>query len=188
MVNHSLIQDNINTLVARLAETPRRLESMTNGLDQTRLHSKMGEKEWSPHEILAHLRVCAEVWGKSMLAMISQDHPTLRYASPRSVAKKKNYANQDFQPALQEFVKQRAQLLQALQPLTLEGWSRRATFTGTTRGREQTVYSYAQRLADHEAEHLAQMESSLREINRITPHFAHQNSSPALVEPDNARR
>jgi len=32
--------------------------------------------------------------------------------------------------------------------LKIEDWSRGATFTGTVRGREQTILSYAQRIAD----------------------------------------
>lgn len=152
----------IAKLLTLLTETPHRLASMTSDRDIARLHDKAGEDDWSVHEILAHLRVCAEVWGKSILAMLAQDHPTLRYVSPRTVAKKRNYTAQAYQDSLQEFSKQRTDLLQSLQALESEAWSRGATFTGTTKGREQTIFSYAQRIADHEAEHLAQIENSLK--------------------------
>lgn len=152
----------ITTLLALLAETPVRLAVMTNGLAPARLHSALGENEWSANAILAHLRVCAEVWGQSIVAMLTQDRPTLRYVSPRTVAKKRNYATQEYHTSLQAFSRQRTELLQVLTPLGEEAWSRGATFTGTTRGREQTIYRYAQRIATHEAEHVAQMATLLQ--------------------------
>ena len=94
--------------------------------------------------------------------MITQDRPTLRYVSPRTVAKKRNYATQEYQASLQAFSEQRSELLRRLTPLDPEGWSRGATFTGTTRGREQTIYGYVQRIIDHEAEHLAQLATLLQ--------------------------
>lgn len=150
------------TLLALLAETPQRLAAMTNGLDPARLHTPLGENAWSANEVLVHLRVCAEVWGQSIVAMITQDRPTLRYVSPRTVAKKRNYATQDYHTSLQAFAKQRRKLLQVLTPLPEEAWSRGATFTGTTKGREQTICSYAQRITAHEAEHVAQIEMLLQ--------------------------
>jgi hypothetical protein len=48
-----------------------------------------------------------------------------------------------------------------LRPLPISGWARGATFTGTTRGREQTVLSYAQRMAEHETIHLTEIEALL---------------------------
>lgn len=153
--------DEIAQVLRQLAETPRRLTAMTLGRENVQVYAKFGEDEWSVQEILAHLRVCAEVWGKSILLMIAQDQPTLRYVSPRTVAKKRNYTTQEYQASLQEFSTQRADLLQSLHVLKHPAWSRGATFTGTTRGREQTIYSYVQRIAKHEAEHLKQIEDRL---------------------------
>lgn len=152
----------IDKILQRLEETPRRLALVMSQRQTVLLHDKVEQEEWSMDEILAHLRVCAEVWGKSILTMLAQDQPTLRYVSPRTVAKKRNYATQPYQESFQAFAKQRHDLLQALQALNQDGWSRGATFTGTTRGREQTVYSYAQRIADHESEHLAQIDNLLK--------------------------
>lgn len=152
----------ITKLLALLAATPQRLAVMTNGLDPVQLQTKLSEENWSANEILAHLRVCAEVWGKSIVAMITQNQPTLRYVSPRTVAKKRNYATQEYQTSLHAFSTQRSELLHQLTLLDHASWSRGATFTGTTRGREQTIYGYVQRMTDHEAEHLAQMATLLQ--------------------------
>ena len=154
----------INEILTLLAETPGRLASMTQGLENVRLYGKADEEAWSVNDILAHLRACADVWGKSILAMISQDHPTLRYVSPRTWQRKTDYPAQEFQISLQAFTRQRDELLKLLTPLTLEDWSHGATFTGTTRGREQTVFSYARRIVDHETQHLDQIEEVLNTI------------------------
>jgi len=146
-----------------LAATPQKLDAMSKGLVRTRLHFRSDEEPWSANDILAHLRACADVWGKSILAMLAQDHPTLRYVSPRTGIKKTNYLEQEFGVSLVAFTKQRVELLEALNSLGPEDWSRGATFTATTNGREQTVLSYAQRLARHESEHCIQVQNLLQE-------------------------
>ena len=153
----------IDTVLKLLAATPRRLASMSRGREASRLQARPGDEAWSPNEILGHLRVCADVWGKSMMAMITQDHPTMRYVSPRSRLKKTNYLELDFHQSLKAFAQQRQELLKVLKGLARQDWSRGATFTATTRGREQTVLSYAWRIAQHEGEHLEQLEAVLKE-------------------------
>jgi hypothetical protein len=149
-------------LLELLAATPRRLASISRSLDDERLSFKPDQTAWSANDILAHLRACAEVWGKSILAMIAQDHPTLRYVSPRTWMRKTNYPEQDFHASLHAFTQQRIELLTALKALNPADWARGATFTATTRGREQTILSYVRRITDHEHEHAQQLEVLLQ--------------------------
>lgn len=151
----------VEEMLEALAETPRRLASMTGDLGQARLHTKADADSWSANDILAHLRSCADVWGQGIQAMIDQDHPTLRYISPRTWIRKTDYPQQEFRTSFRAFVSQRDDLLALLRPLELEGWSRAATFTGTTKGREQTIFNYARRIALHEQEHLGQLAGML---------------------------
>jgi hypothetical protein len=152
----------IEQLLERLAMTPHRLASISRGIDDERLHFKPDETAWSANDILAHLRAGADVWGKSVLAMIAQDHPTLRYVSPRTWIRKTNYPQQGFHESLQAYTRQRNELLEALRALDITGWSRGATFTATIKGREHTVLSYVHRIADHEREHSEQLEALLK--------------------------
>jgi hypothetical protein len=156
--------DEINDLLALLEETPRRLVAITGDLENARLHSKLDQDAWSVNDILAHLRACADVWGKSILVMLAQNHPTLRYVSPRTWIRKTDYPAQEFHHSLQVFAHQRTTLLHTLKALGREEWLRAATFTGTVKGREQTIFNYAQRIADHEAAHLEQIESLLNTL------------------------
>ena len=152
----------IETFLEILTATPQRLASASAGLENARLHFKPDKKSWSANDILAHLRACADMWGKSMKAMISQDHPTLQYVSPRVWIRKTDYPKLDFHASLLAFTSQRQDLLETLKALAIQDWSRAASFTDSTPGRQDTVFSYARRMALHESDHCEQIEALLK--------------------------
>jgi hypothetical protein len=149
-------------LLRLLAAIPRRFDELSRGRDDESLGRRPGADAWSANEILAHLRACADVWGGSIQAMIARDHPTLRYVSPRTWIRRTSYPSEPFAESLRTFTAQRDGLLRALRALDPADWARGATFTGTTRGREQTILSYVQRMVAHEGEHLKQLEATLQ--------------------------
>ena len=152
-----------------LAATPRRIASLSRGVEISKLHFRPHPDSWSANDILAHLRACADVWGKSIVEMITRDHPKLRYISPRSWIRKTDYLGLEFRGSLKAFTDQRRELLRALKGLAIKDWSRSATFTATTRGREQTVFSYACRIAEHENKHCDQIEAVLKIASAQNP-------------------
>jgi len=157
------VSEDISRILALLTQAPLRLEKATRGLQTTRLYFRSDEEPWSVSDILAHLRACSDVWGNSIIAMITRDNPTLRYVSPRSWMRKPIYLEQAFDAALQSFAQERQKLVKALADLDEAGWIRHATFTGVSaRQRDQTVVSYADRIVNHEQPHLDQIESLLR--------------------------
>jgi hypothetical protein len=93
--------------------------------------------------------------------MLTEDCPTIRYVSPRGWIRKTDYLDQTFRDSLREVSRARTELLDTLRALDKRGWSRGATFTGTTAGREATVHVYAKRMADHEIRHLDQIRRAL---------------------------
>jgi len=150
-------------ILASLTDAPLRIEQITRDLPPERLYLRSEAEPWSINDILAHLRANADVWGKSIIAMLTRDHPTLRYVSPRGWMKKPIYQEQEFFAALELFTHERQKLVKTLAALDEIGWQRGATFTGTSeRGREQTVFSYANRMISHEQAHLTQIEGLLR--------------------------
>ena len=157
-----------------LAATPRRIVSLSREVEISKLHFRPHPDSWSANDILAHLRACADVWGKSIMDMITRDHPKLRYISPRSWIRKTDYLELEFRGSLKAFTDQRRELLRALKGLAIKDWSRSATFTGTTKEREQTVYSYACRIAEHENKHCDQIEAALKLASAVlgTDHLA----------------
>ena len=150
-----------------LSETLEYIEALVSGIDPSVLHIKPEEDSWSMNEILAHLRACADVWGKSITRMLNEDNPTMRYVSPRTHMKKTDYAEQAFHDSFKIFQDQRNTLLEVLKALPIDEWLRRGTFTGTTRGKNQTVYSYARRIAEHEHHHFSQMSHVLLVVSKL---------------------
>lgn len=141
-----------------LAATPSRLAGLTGGLSPAQLLAPPGPGEWSARDVLAHLRACADMWGKYIVVILSEDRPTFKAVNPTTWIKQTDYHEQEFQPSLQAFTAQRAGLLAVLEPLAPEAWSRAATVTGAGKPRERTVRTYARWLANHERSHIKQVE------------------------------
>jgi hypothetical protein len=148
----------IEQILRFLTETPARLASLTEGLTPAQLLAPPEPGEWSTRDVLAHLRACSDMWGKYIVLILSEEKPTFKAVNPVTWIKKTNYRELEFQPLLQAFIDQRAELLAVLEPLALEAWSRSATVTGAGKPRERSVYTYAQWLANHERSHFKQIE------------------------------
>jgi len=149
------------SVVELLTTTPHRIACATRGLSGEELNWRPTADSWSVHEILAHLRCCADVWGESITKILKQDNPTFRYVSPRGWIRKTNYLELEFHASFFAFRTQREHLVQTLRGLPREGWSRRANVKAGSKLREETVLSYAQRLADHECGHCEQIDRVL---------------------------
>ena len=154
----NITPDEIEKYLGLLTNTSRRLIKATQGLDDLRLQYKMDKKIWSVNDILAHLRSCADVWGGSIEAMLAQDRPTLPYQHPRQWIKKTDYPKLIFEESFQAFRMQREKLLNILNNLSFEDWSRAAMI----KHREHTVFSETRRMALHEEVHCQQIEELLK--------------------------
>ena len=141
-----------------LAATPSRLAEITKGLSASQLIAPPAAGEWSARDVLAHLRACSDMWGKYILLILDEDHPTFKAMNPTTWIQQTDYLEQAFRPSLKAFTLQRAELLTVLEPLPPRVWSRAATAMTAGRPRERTVQTYAMWLANHERSHLRQME------------------------------
>jgi len=141
--------------LSQLTDTPRRLASCTAHLTDEQLHTRPGPRDWSASEILAHLRACDEVWSHSIYAMLAENRPELPLLDERRWAKAARYADREFAATLQAFTLRRAELVSVLGALSVEDWSRAADIGGRT----HSIFSQVRRMALHEAEHCAQLES-----------------------------
>jgi uncharacterized damage-inducible protein DinB len=147
----------IEQVLTQLKEQPEAIAAFAAGLSQARLHSPPTEGEWSVNDVLAHLRSCADMWGKYIATIIAEDRPTFRAMNPTTWIKSTDYPELEFAPSFRAFAKQRAEVLALLRPLPKAAWSRCATVTGAGRPRERTVLEYARWLANHERTHLKQI-------------------------------
>lgn len=153
MAKSALTTEQILTM---LAAGPQQIADSMAVLTAAQLRAAPQPGAWSATELLAHLRSCADVWGDCMATILTQDHPTLRAVNPTTWVNQTDYPTQQFEPSLQAFTTQRAELLALLQPLTPAQWARTATVTGAGRPLERTLFFYAHWLASHERTHFKQ--------------------------------
>jgi uncharacterized damage-inducible protein DinB len=144
--------------LAMLAATPSRIADLTQPLSPVQLLTPPEPGQWSARDVLAHLRACSDMWGKYIVLILNEDRLTFKAVNPTTWIKQTDYLEQEFQPSLQAFTIQRAELLDVLRPLSPEAWSRTATVTGAGKPRERTVHTYAQWLANHEQSHMRQFD------------------------------
>jgi len=126
-----------------------------------RLQTVPDGDEWSPSDVLAHMRSCADVWGDSVRTILAENEPTIRAINPRTWIKQTNYPDLAFGPSFRSFTKQRAGLLEVLHSLPPKAWTRAATVTGAGKPLHLTVHHYVERLAVHERAHVRQIERML---------------------------
>lgn len=146
----------VEQVIRLLEENPQRIASLTAGLTPAQLRLPPGPDEWSANEVLAHLRSCADVWGGYIKTMLDQDAPRIRAVSPRGWVNRTDYREQEFGSSWQAFVAQRTELLRLLEPLVASDWARGASVTRSGKPTNETVLSYAERLAEHERHHVEQ--------------------------------
>ncbi|HVS50464.1 MAG TPA: DinB family protein [Candidatus Dormibacteraeota bacterium] len=144
----------IDQVLTQLKEQPEAIAALTVRLPRARLHGPPSRGEWSVNDVLAHLRSCADMWGKYIAMIVAEDRPTIRAINPTTWIKSTNYPELEFGPSFRAFTKQRAELLAFLRPLPVVAWSRSATVTGAGRPRERTVLEYGRWLANHERSHV----------------------------------
>ena len=149
----------IEQILTMLAAAPSRIAALTAGQSPDQLHTAPSPDEWSANDVLAHLRACNEVWGGYyIMTILAQDKPTIKAINPRTWIKNTDYLEQEFQPSLRAFTKQRRKLLAVLEPLPPKDWTRTNTLIGAGKPLQQTLISHADGLARHERAHLKQIE------------------------------
>jgi hypothetical protein len=147
-----------NQILTILSSTPSRLAALSANLTAEQLRTPPEPEAWSVRDILAHLRSCSDMWGGTMIRLITEDKPTLIGVSPRTWIKQTDYLQQDFAPLLEAFTVQRTELLALLESLPPEGWSRTGMMKAWGQQYPRVVLVEADALARHERSHLKQIE------------------------------
>ena len=148
-------------VVALLATNAERIAELARAASTTELNTAPEPGEWSATDVLAHLRSCADMWGRAIEQILAADHPTIRATNPRTWIHETDYLELEFAKSFGAFVKQRKELIASLEALSPEDWNRAATVTGAGRPLERTVHFYAQWLAKHEGPHVKQIAKAI---------------------------
>lgn len=156
-------------IIAILSHSPSRIDASIGDLSDQELASRPEEGEWSPLELLGHLRACADVWGDIRIdRMLSEAEPTMRALNPMTWIRETDYYRITFRTSLAAFCVQREALLDRLRSTTPADWERGGIFTGGGAPRRYTVHTEADALARHERAHLKQIEKRCTLIRAAT--------------------
>jgi hypothetical protein len=137
-----------------LRVAPLRIAAATEGADAGRLHLRTDAEPWSVNDVLAHIRSAADVRERSIGAMATGQRATVRYVSPRSELRTSGYMDTPFAENFAAFRARREGLIERLERLPVDGWSRGSLI----RDRPETVATYVRYLVEHEAVHCDQIE------------------------------
>lgn len=145
-------------LLEALGATPGRVASLAHGLSSAQLARRPTEGEWSIAEILNHLLVGERnVIFPRLQRMLLEEAP----AFPSSATSRTGFAavpaSRDFTEDLAAFRQVRSRTVELLKRLGEGDWQRIGTTP--TRG-TLTIEAYARYLADHDVEHLNQLEAT----------------------------
>ena len=153
-------------VLEQLRLTPVRLRELSRGVDDELLATRPAGDEWSPRDVLAHLRACCDRWGEAATRIVLEDDPTIRGINPRHWIEQTDYPSLTWGTSLRAFVRQRRSLLGVLEPLTDAQWERTGTTVGAGAPLTHSVYFYAEHLARHERTHLKQL-ATMVELLRV---------------------
>lgn len=148
-------------LLELLRTHPTRLAEVADGVTAKQLRRSRTPDEWSPVEILAHLRSCGDMWGGAIETILAEDHPTIRAINPRTWIDSTDYRELEWAPSFRAYRTQRRKLLRILESLPPKRWERAATVIGAGKPLELSVHRYADRLAVHERAHVKQIAAIL---------------------------
>lgn len=159
MVNNREIED----VLTRLAEAPARLTRAFSGFEETKSTNGKVHSQWSPIEVLAHVRAANDIMEARLFSILVRDDPhMLAYDDVRwrDVAR---YTSLPPSESLEIMRLRRKELVNALRAISQEDWER--TGMHEVRG-TQRLMDIALSIADHEDEHCTQIERSMASIRR----------------------
>lgn len=153
--------ENIREILRLLSETPVRLERLSKGLPEVKLHEPLGKGERSFIEALAHLLNCEARSSDAITLALMLKEPMLAPIHPeRDLGKLLHYEKFPFDELLKYFKFRRKVLLEILNSLKDGQWSQAIRQEG--KQRRESVYWQARGLALHELEHVQDLERKLQ--------------------------
>jgi len=142
-----------------LEAAPGRLVAATAGVSAADLAAPLEAGGWSARDVLGHVRACDRTWGSYIERILEEDQPAFRAESPRSTIRRTDFLAVPFDVSIGAFTADRARLMARLRAVDAVALSRTATVSLPGRGTEErTAAYYAHRLAEHEREHILQVE------------------------------
>ena len=148
----------IARVVDALAATPDRLIELLGGLDEAALRARPTPDDWSALEVVAHLRASEAIVTPRFYQILVRDEPALVAFDERRWAEVAGYADLSPSLLLQGYATRRAELAAMLRRLAPADWERAGVHEVAGR---VTLLDIVRSMAEHEAEHVAQLQAML---------------------------
>ncbi len=155
-----------DVLLPWLAQTVATFDAIGRSLPAALLSAPPEPGQWSPNEILWHVRAVADVYGEHALRILNEDLPAWRHVSPRARMKKARYDQIPFAESLSAFQRQRADLTTLLDGLAPEAWQRVALVQVDAKESRLSLQERIWVMAAHEESHCAQAEQLAASLGR----------------------
>ena len=147
--------DQIDHLLARLAEVPLHIAQATASLSEAEKHRAASNRGWSAAEILAHVRASDDIQAHRLYEILARDNPTLLAYDERHWAEIAGYSQADFESSLKTYALRRNELVRMLRQVAHADWERVGIHE--IKG-SLSLWDVATSLAEHEEEHCRQLE------------------------------
>ena len=150
-------REEIGALLERLASAPGRYAAALSRLEDA--DSVVGSQpgEWSPAEIFAHVRASSDILEPRIMMVLVRDNPQLLAYDERKWSEVARYTHLPLIDSLELMRLRRRELVAALSAIALDDWERVGAHE--IRG-PQSVLNLARHIADHDDEHIAQIEEA----------------------------
>ena len=152
----------VSALTEALAPSADQLAAVVAGLDDAQRRRRPAAGEWCVNEIMAHLlHVETELFLPRLRRMATEDQPSFVAFSPEPWARERDHSGDAFAASHAAFVRARAETRAFLRALP-EGAGERlgvSSFFGPI-----SLLQYATHMADHDVEHLRQMQACARAV------------------------
>ncbi len=150
----------IAELLARLAAVPARFATACGRFEEADAVVHPAAGEWSPAEVLAHLRASHDITEPRILAILARDNPPLPAFDERRWQEVARYVALPMTQSLETLRLRRHELVRALRGLPAAAWMRIGLHE--ERG-PLTVLEIARDIAAHDEEHCVQVERMARD-------------------------
>lgn len=114
--------------------------------------------EWSPHEVLAHIRATDAIQAAQIFVLAVTDAPYFPGVDERNLAELAGFVDEEVDVALDRFAARRRELVGLLERLEARDWERPAVHEAWG---DVNLRFYVEHIVEHETEHLDQIASTI---------------------------
>jgi hypothetical protein len=155
-IGHTMASNpEIQSLISRLASAPGRYTAALSRLEDADSVTGAQPGEWSPAEVLAHVRASHAILEPRIVHILVRDNPPLPAFDERRWQEVALYHTVAVIDSLEALRLRRNELVRVLRSIPEADWQR--TGLHETNG-PQTILQIATHIANHDDEHIAQIE------------------------------